>query len=107
MTMPLADLLLRRKELDAKVKQLHTIKEANVYYPQFQERIKRDENFDDIKGRYPILEAHQVLAEYDHYARCLRIIDGAIQRANWEHKVDIEDRVMRDWFEQKKFVEAQ
>lgn len=95
--MKLAEALLRRKELDAKVKQLATIKVEKMFHPILQ-RKPAAEGYDDIIGQVPKLTASQVTAEYDFYARQLRLIDAAIQQANWTAELSIPDAsVMSDY----------
>lgn len=86
----LAEALLRRKELQEKVAQLRLIKEKDIFEMKV-ERIKVTESVDNIRAAVPILEANQVTAEYDFYAKKLRIIDSVIQQANWTCAVDVKD----------------
>lgn len=95
--MKLAEALLRRKELDLKVKQLHSIK-VDKLFEVVAQRKNVTENIDDIVARVPKLTASQVTAEYDFYARQLRLIDAAIQQANWTAELVVADAdVMRDF----------
>ena len=93
----LAELLLRRKELQLKVDQLHSIRRDEL----FQTHVKRKnitDQVDDIIATVPLLSAAQVTAEYDFYARELRLIDAAIQYANWNTRVDVKkEDVMSDY----------
>lgn len=86
----LAEALLRRKELQEKVSQLRSIKDKDLFEMKV-ERIKVTDSVDNIRAMVPVLEAHQVTAEFDFYARQLRIIDAVIQQANWTCAVDIKD----------------
>lgn len=88
MEIKLAEALLRRKELQAKVEQLHKIKENDLVYQLRSQRIKVSEGFDDLNADVPKLNVSQVTAEYDFYARQLRLIDGKIQHTNWTATVD-------------------
>lgn len=96
MKISLAEALLRRKELDAKVKQLAGIKASNVFENVVQ-RIKVTEGIDEVTARVAKLTAAQVTAEYDHYARALRLIDGVINKTNWGTEVEADDRAMADY----------
>jgi hypothetical protein len=93
----LAELLLRRKELALKVDQLHSIRRDEL----FQQRVVRKnvtEQVDDVVATVPLLSAAQVTAEYDFYAKQLRLIDAAIQNANWNTRIDIDPaKVMADY----------
>lgn len=92
----LAELLLRRKELQQKVDQLRPIKDKDLYEVQTQRR-KAHENLDDVILAVPQLQLAQVTAEYDFYARALRQVDAAIQQANWSTDVTIDANAMKDW----------
>ena len=96
MEIKLAEALLRRKELNGKVDQLKAIKERDIYAMKF-ERIKNTDSIDDIKAMVPVLNAAQVTAEYDHYARQLRLVDAAIQQANWTTGIEVNDSTMQDY----------
>lgn len=96
--MKLAEALLRRKELAMKVAQIAAIKPQNL----FEMKIIRKnitENIDDIQATVPKLTLSQVTAEYDFYARQLRLIDAAIQQANWTTELTgiVDGDVMKDY----------
>jgi hypothetical protein len=92
----LAHLLLRRKELDAKVKQLATLKAMDVYETRGK-RVKITDSTEDLVLSVPKLTAAQVTAEYDFYARALRLVDAAVQQANWATLVEIDPKAMADY----------
>lgn len=95
--MKLAEALLRRKELEAKVKQLSVIKVDQIFQLVVQRKNVTD-SVDDITAKVPKLTASQVTAEYDFYARQLRLVDAAIQQANWTTDLAIADGdVMKDY----------
>lgn len=99
--MKLAEALLRRKELDAKVKLLSTLKVEKLFHPILQ-RKPAAEGYDDIIGQVPKLTASQVTAEYDAYARKLRLVDAAIQQANWTTEMPtLTEDVMADYVQPK------
>lgn len=85
--MKLAEMLLRRKELQAKVDEASKIKQADVFEARVR-RVNVSDGIDEVTADVPKLSLAQVTAEYDHYAKRLRLIDGAIQRANWETDVE-------------------
>jgi len=94
----LAELLLRRKELEGKVRQLHTVKTGDM--TQFLvNRVKAHEGLDEIKAQVPKVTMNQVTAAHDWYAKQLRLCDAAIQRANWDTMVTVGDDVMADYVE--------
>ena len=92
----LAEALLRRKELQGKVDVLKQVKEKDL----FEVRARRQpvaEGIDDIVAQVPKLTASQVTQEYDWHARQLRLIDSAIQQANWTCEIDVHDESMGDF----------
>jgi ABC-type metal ion transport system substrate-binding protein len=100
MKLKLAEALLRRKELDAKQKQLYALKTANLFEVKAVRKQVTD-NVDDIVATVPKLEANQVTAEYDFYARQLRLVDAAIQQANWTVEIEVADTVLGDYVSAK------
>lgn len=93
----LAEALLRRKELQQKVELVKKIKDNQVFYEVRGQRVKVDQGLDNLDANLPKLQLHQVTAEYDHYARQLRLIDAAIQQVNWTADVEIDNSVMQDF----------
>jgi hypothetical protein len=94
--MKLAEALLRRKELQEKVDRIQTIREKDL----FEVKMKRQmvtENVEDIIAQVPKLTLAEVTQEYDHYAKRLRLIDAAIQQANWTTEIDIDSCVNEDF----------
>lgn len=99
MKITLAMALLRRKELAQKVEVLKKFKDSQIYYEIRAQRVKVSEGLDELSANYPKLTAAEVTKEYDFNARQLRLIDAAIQQANWTTQLDIEDMVMEDFKE--------
>jgi hypothetical protein len=95
----LAELLLRRKELEGKVRQLHAVQVSDMTVFKVN-RVKAHEGLDEIKAQVPKVTMNQVTAAHDWYAKQLRLCDAAIQRANWATQVDIQDGVMDDYVEE-------
>lgn len=95
-TIKLAEGLLRRKELQAKVDILSVIKEKDLFEVKAQRRQITD-SLDDVVATVPKLTASQVTAEFDFYARQLRLVDAAIQQANWVTNLELKDTVMGDY----------
>lgn len=89
----LAELLLRRKELNEKVDQLRKIKASDLFDVKVK-RMNVTESIDDVTAQVPKLTASQVTAEYDHYAKQLRLVDALIQSTNWTTQVTTSDNVM-------------
>lgn len=100
MQIKLAEALLRRKELQAKVHQISSIKAQNIYDLRVQ-RIKVADGIDEVTANVPKLTLSQVTEEYDYYARQLRLVDAAIQQANWTSHISCDGDVMSNWAEKK------
>ena len=96
MQIKLAEALLRRKELQGKVDVLKQIKDKDLFEVKGK-RVKVSDSFDDIVAQVPKLEASQVTAEFDWHSRQLRLIDAAIQQANWTTEIEVSDVVMSDY----------
>lgn len=96
MEVKLAEALLRRKELQAKVDQLKTIKDKDLFEVKGK-RQKVTEDVDDVILQVPLLSAQQVTQEYDWHARQLRMVDAAIQQANWTVNITVPDDTMADY----------
>ena len=96
MKIKLAEALLRRKELQSKVDVLKQIQEKALFEVKAQRR-KVTDSLDDIVAQVPKLTASQVTQEYDWHARQLRLVDAAIQQANWTTELDVGDTVMQDF----------
>ena len=96
MKVKLAEALLRRKELQGKVDVLKQVQEKALFEVKAQ-RKSVTENIDDIVAMVPKLTASQVTAELDWHARQLRLVDAAIQQANWTFEVDVNESVMADF----------
>ncbi len=95
MKIKLAEALLRRKELNEKVDQLKKINVEGL----FDVRVKRlnvTESIDDVTAQVPKISLNQVTAGYDYYAKQLRLVDAAIQQANWSTEIDV-GQVMEDF----------
>lgn len=93
MKVKLAEALLRRKELAEKVKGIQNFKQADLYEVKVK-RTKVTDDVDDIIASVPKLTLSQVMAELDYYARALRLVDAAIQQANWTTEVEVGEGTM-------------
>jgi hypothetical protein len=94
--MALAEALLRRKELQNKVDQLSRIKDTDMATLKVN-RIKVAEGMDELKAMVPRVSMAQVTAAYDWHSKQLRLVDGAIQRANWETEISVPDSVVGEF----------
>ena len=92
----LAEALLRRKELQQKVDQIRSIKDKDLFEVKAQRR-QVTESIDDIVAQVPKVSLSQVTQEYDFYAKQLRLVDAAIQNANWNTEIELVDSVMSDY----------
>lgn len=93
MKIKLAEALLRRKELQEKTEQLHTIMRQDIFELKAR-RVRVTDSIDDLTAEVPKLTASQVTREYDYYARQLREMDAAIQQANWTTDIEVKDNAM-------------
>lgn len=96
MKVRLAEALLRRKELQEKVDQLRPINKEGL----FETRIRRQnvtENVDDVAATVPKISMQQVAHAFDWHAKQLRRVDAAIQQANWNTELDVDQEVMADY----------
>ena len=96
MTIKLAEALLRRKELQEKVDQLRKINEKELYEVKTG-RKQAHEGIDDIIAQIPKISLNQVTAGFDYYAKQLRLIDAAIQQANWTTNIDVDNDTLKDF----------
>jgi hypothetical protein len=96
MELKLAEALLRRKELQAKVDQLRTIKDKDLFEVRGK-RTRLTDDVDDVVLQVPLLSAKQVTHEYDWYARQLRLVDAAIQQANWTVAIEVDASVNMEY----------
>ena len=99
----LAEALLRRKELQEKVDQIRKVRDKDCFDVVI-DRVNVNEGTDKVTAQVPKLTLAEVTAEYDFYARQLRLIDGIIQNTNWTTTVDCGD-CMKD-YEPPKLKEA-
>ena len=96
MKVKLAEALLRRKELQGKVDVLKQIKDKDLFEVKARRQPVAD-GIDDIVAQVPKLTASQVIKEYDWHARQLRLVDAAIQQANWTCEIDVDATTMKDF----------
>lgn len=95
--MKIAEALLLRKQLEAKVKQLEPLKlqGENGVYEFKTERKSVGENVDEVRMQVPKMKPSDITKEYDHYATELRKLDTSIQKANWAYDVDYKENPVK------------
>ena len=83
--MKIAEGLLLRKQLEAKVKQLEPLKlnGDKGFFELKTERVNINDNVDEVKLNIPKVKLADITREYDFYATQLRKLDASIQQANW------------------------
>ena len=96
MKISLAEALLRRKELQEKVEQLKPINQDRLLEVKVQRRPVTD-SLEDVIASVPKIAMVQVTHAFDWHAKALRRIDAAIQRANWETQIDLDESIMADY----------
>ena len=96
MQVKLAEALLRRKELEAKVALLKAIKDSSLFEVKAK-RVKVTDDIDDLVASVPKVTASQVTAEYDWHARQLRLVDSVIQQANWTTELTVADSIFGNY----------
>ncbi len=94
----LAEALLRRKELQGKVDALKAINVQGLFETKVQRQNVTD-SVDNVVAQVPKIKIEQVTVSFDWHSRRLRLIDAAIQQANWSTDIDIEESVMTDYKE--------
>jgi len=89
--MKIAEALVLRKHLEAKVEQLKPLKlnGDNGLFELKSERVKVSDEVDEVKFQVPKVQLSDVTKQYDMYSKALRELDTAIQAANWQFDVDI------------------
>lgn len=100
MKVKLAEALLRRKELNDRVARIGAIRDKDLYEVKAR-RQPVAEGIDDVVAQVPKVTLAEVTQEYDYYAKQLRLVDAAIQQANWTTEIDVGDNVMQDYSEKE------
>ncbi len=97
-TYKVANLLLRRKELQDKV---DTLKSVNVpdWWETKVKRVNVSDTIDDVRLQIPLLEVRQITAALDWHSKQLRLVDAAIQQSNWTAEIELPEDVMQDYVE--------
>jgi hypothetical protein len=92
--MKIAEALLLRKQLEAKVQQLQPLKingDQGVYKDEIQ-RVKVSDEVDEARIKIARIDIKSITREYDHYASELRKLDASIQKANWQFDVEYAEK---------------
>lgn len=88
--MKLAEALLLRKSLANKLARIEVIKERDELFEVKTERHMLGEGkIEEVKVSTPKLSFKDVLREYNDVAKQVRILDSAIQYANWQFDVEL------------------
>jgi len=92
--MKIAQALLLRKQLEAKVKQLEPIKHLGEGGMFEIKTVRKNvsEQIDEVSFQIPKITLSEVTKEYDKFASALRKLDAAVQKANWEFEVDFTEK---------------
>lgn len=93
MKIKLAEALLRRKELSEQVERLRAIN-VNELFVVKAKRVNVTDSVDDLTAQVPKISIQQVTHAFDDHARNLRMVDAAIQQANWTTEIDVDEKVM-------------
>lgn len=96
MQVKLAEALLRRKELQIKLNTIKPFATANIFEQKVQ-RVKVSDGIDEVVANVPKLTLSQVTHEIDYYSKQLRLVDAAIQQANWTSTIETDGDVMKDY----------
>jgi hypothetical protein len=85
--MKLAEALLLRKELQAKVDRLKAIDVKSAFETRTGRGAVTD-GFNDLIAEVSTVSFQQFTHCYDWHAKQLRLVDASIQQANWTSEVD-------------------
>lgn len=91
--MKLAEALVMRKHLMAKVDQLKPLymQGEKGLFETKTERRAVNENTEEVVTLIPKITLADVTKEYDKYSKALRLLDTEIQRVNWTTDIDFDD----------------
>lgn len=91
--MKVAEALVLRKHLEAKVKQLEPLKVngENGLFEMKTERRNINDNVDEVKMQVPKVKLEDITKEYDKYSKALRQLDTKIQEANWTNEIEFDE----------------
>jgi len=91
--MKVAEALVLRKHLEAKVKQLEPLKlqGENGLFETKVSRRPTSENVDEVTLQIPKVELADITKEYDKYSKALRQLDTKIQEVNWKTNIEFDE----------------
>ena len=89
MSIKLAEALLIRKELQAKVDRLKTLDNKDFFETKTG-RGPVSDGFNDMIAEVPKISFQQFTHCYDWHAKHLRQVDAVIQQANWTTEVEFD-----------------
>ena len=95
--MKIAEGLLMRKQLEAKIKQLEPLRlqgEKGMFETKTERRSVSD-NVDEVNTTIPKITLKEITKEYDQYATQLRKLDAALQKANWNYELDFSEEELK------------
>ncbi len=87
--MKLAEALLRRKELQQRLDRIEPVMQnKGMLFKTIVRRVSVSDGVDEATLHVPKMTLGQATEEFDYYAKRLRLIDAAIQQANWTMDVE-------------------
>lgn len=92
---PLAELLLRRKELNALFEERMGAQQAAICRDHVQRQKVNDET-DQVTGRVSLVDKDLLEKETNYYAHQRRLADSVVQQANWTTEVSVPHYLMVD-----------
>jgi predicted nucleic acid-binding OB-fold protein len=95
---PLAELLLRRKELNALLDERVSAQQSSVCRDHIQ-RLKINDEIDQVTGRISRVSKGLLEKETNYYAHQRRLADSVVQQANWTAEVVVAAYLMSDEIE--------
>ena len=78
------------------IDQLHNIRQSDMAELKVK-RVNVADGIDEVTAMVPQVTVAQVTKAYDWHARQLRLVDAAIQQANWVTEIELNDTVMQDF----------
>lgn len=94
--MKLAEALLRRKELNTMLDRMKFLNNQDLFIMK-SSRVKAHEGFDDLNLAIPKISWAEFQRAFNWYSKQLRLVDAAIQNANWITEIYVEGDVMKDY----------
>ena len=96
LTMTLADALLRRKELHDLIGRMKPLMQRDLFDTHVK-RVKVSDAIDEATIAVPKVAWSEFERQYNLYAKQLRLVDAAIQRANWTTDIEVDPIVTEDY----------